>query len=151
MISTRKFDTRVGSIIQWILKGSTQPLKNDFKMHEHKIFNHKIYHKCVQKNYPLCLYKHPTAYLLPCIICKHSEHSTSIKGSALSALISIITTPVLISCVDYQHCKGFRSCDKNIPVYTTDDMVHTVLSRSIGRNPCINGYQTHAVYTINVG
>lgn len=82
-------------------------------MHEHKIYNHIIYHKCVQNyQYLLCLYKHATAYLLQCIICINSEHSTSISGSALSALISIITTPVLISCVDYKHCKGFRCCDK---------------------------------------
>lgn len=82
-------------------------------MHEHKIYNHIIYHKCVQNyQYLLCLYKHATAYLLPCIICINSEHSTSISGSALSALISIITTPVLISCVDYKHCKGFWCCDK---------------------------------------
>lgn len=82
-------------------------------MHEHKIYNHIIYHKCVQNyQYLLCLYKHATAYLLRCIICINSEHSTSISGSALSALISIITTPVLISCVDYKHCKGFRCCDK---------------------------------------
>lgn len=110
MISTRKFDTFVGSIsFTWILKGSTQPLQNNFKMHEHKIFNRIIYHKCVEilllyYTNLFSLYKHATAYLLPCISCintvgtvpqsvaRHYQHHSSASLQHCSYLLCWLPT-----------------------------------------------------------
>lgn len=96
-------------IIQWILKGSTQPLQNNFKMHELKIFNRIIYHKCVEilllyYTNLLGLYKHATAYLLPCISCintvgtvpqsvaEHYQHHSSASLQHCSYLLCWLPT-----------------------------------------------------------
>lgn len=135
-------------IIQWILKGSTQPLQNNFKMHELKIFNRIIYHKCVEilllyYTNLLGLYKHATAYLLPCISCintvgtvpqsvaRHYQHHSSASLSLV-----LITNIAWVSSVEIKIYTPVQLMILFIPFWV-DLQTEILASRDIKTMLCI--------------